>query len=298
MTPATPASRGIFGRWLKRFAVVVVGVYAGLAIVLATMQTSLIFPGAASQGRREAVVGPIEGSEIVELKTAGGEKVVAMFGPAETLDGKIRDDAKERPTILYFYGNGMCMADCEGEFLHFRRRGFNVLIPDFLGYGMSSGKPSEAGVYATADACFSHLSQRSDIDPAKIVPMGWSLGAAAAIHIASTHTVPCLVTVSAFTSMGDMAKKLFPYIPASLFLRHHFENAAKIKSIRVPTFIAHGTNDDLIPFEMSTKLAAAAGGKVTKYDVEDGHHNDVFDIGGEPLMNAIEHFINSYTDVQ
>src|SRR5204862_125479 len=163
-----------------------------------------------------------------------------------------------RPTLLYFYGNGMCMADCEGEFLKFRRRGFNVMVPDFLGYGMSGGKPSETGVYATADACYDHLLRRGDIDAKRIVPFGWSLGSAAAIHLASTRDVPAVVTVSAFTSMGDMAHNLLPYLPTRLVLKHRFENEQKLRKINRPIFIAHGTRDSIIPFAMSKKLAAAA----------------------------------------
>ncbi len=262
--------------------------------MLAVFQTYLIFPGHATQGRKDSIIRPFAGSELVELKTASGEKVVALFGAAMTENNRPLADAASRPTLLYFYGNGMCAADCEGEFLKFRERGFNVLIPDFLGYGMSGGKPSEAGVYATADAAFEHLLSRSDVDASKIVPMGWSLGAAAAIHVASTRKVPCLVTVSAFTSMADMGHHLFPYMPIRLLLRHHFENEAKIRGIHVPMFMAHGTVDDIIPFEMHGKLIAAAGGPVTKYVVEGGKHNDVFDVGGPEMLDAIAEFVTTY----
>ena len=68
----------------------------------------------------------------------------------------------------------MCMADCCGEFSHFRKRGFNMIVPDFIGYGMSGGNPSEQGVYATADAAFDYLVDRDDIDKQKIIPFGWS----------------------------------------------------------------------------------------------------------------------------
>src|SRR3954468_20758818 len=91
--------------------------YLGLAVVLALFQTQLIFPGAATQGRKDAIVRPFQGSELVDLRAAGGEKVVALFGPAMTPQGQPHPDARNRPTLLYFYGNGMCMADCEGEFL-------------------------------------------------------------------------------------------------------------------------------------------------------------------------------------
>lgn len=293
----TPKPRSGLRRLTKIALRVILIAYLGLCIVLAVFQTQMIFPGSASQGRKDSIVRPFAGAELVELKTKDGEKVAALFGGATTINNQPLSDAKSRPTLLYFYGNGMCMADCEGEFLHFRQRGFNVLIPDYLGYGMSSGKPSEQGVYATADAAYEHLAQRPDIDASKIIPFGWSLGGAAAIHIASSesfgHKVPCLVTVSAFTSMGDMAHHLFPYVPAKLFLKHHFENEQKLRTIHAPIFIAHGAQDDMIPFEMSNKLAAAAGGKVTKYDVNEGKHNDVFDVGGVEMLDAITAFVKA-----
>ena len=64
-----------------------------------------------------------------------------------------------------------------------------------------------------------------------------------------------------------------------------------------PVFLGHGTRDGIIPFEMSQKLAdaAAAGGcKVVKYDVDGGDHNDVFDVGGTGLLDAITQFVNEH----
>jgi pimeloyl-ACP methyl ester carboxylesterase len=288
---APPNRRAVLKKWAWKIGRVVVVAYLGLALVLALFQTYLIFPGAATQGRRDAVVTPIDGGEIVTLTAKTGDKVVALFGGALAPDGTPHPDAKNRPTLLYFYGNGMCLADCTADFMQLRRRGFNMMIPDFIGYGMSGGKPSETNVYATADACFDHLAQRPDVDATKIVPFGWSLGSAAAIHLASTRQIPRLVLVSAFTSVVDMGRRLFPYLPTSLLLRHRFENEAKIRGIKVPIFIAHGTRDSIIPFDMSEKLAAAAGGEVTKYDVKDGDHNDVFDIGSTGLLDGITAFL-------
>src|SRR4051794_27641690 len=123
--------------WIKRLLRIAVGIYLGLAIVLAVMQTWFIFPGAATQGRKDSIVRPFDGGEIVTLQAKSGEKITALFGRALTPQGKPHPDAANRPTIVYFYGNGMCMADCCGEFMKFRRRGFNMIVPDFLGYGMS-----------------------------------------------------------------------------------------------------------------------------------------------------------------
>jgi uncharacterized protein len=295
--------------WALKVARVAVIAYVGLAIVLALLQTQLIFPGASTQGTADATIDASQlgnGAELVTLATPSREKVVALFGRALDELGRPRADASSRPTLLHFYGNGMCMAYSAAEFEQFRRRGFNVMIPDYLGYGMSGGKPSEENVYATADACFDHLlsrAARGEIDGKKIVPTGWSLGAAAAFHLAATRgkeNVPCVVAVSAFTSVDAMARKLFPFLPTGMILRHHFDNAAKIRTIARPVFLAHGTRDGIIPFAMSNQLAdaaaggAAGGAKVTKYDVVGGDHNDVFDVGGRGLLDAIEAFVNEH----
>ena len=127
-------------------------IYLGVLLVFAALQTWMIFPGAATQGQRHAVVRPMPGTELVELTASTGDNVFALFGPALRVDGSPHPDARRRPTVIYFYGNGMCLADSIGEFNQLRRLGANVLVAEFIGYGMSGGKPSETGCYATADA--------------------------------------------------------------------------------------------------------------------------------------------------
>jgi fermentation-respiration switch protein FrsA (DUF1100 family) len=289
IAPARPKRR--LRRVFRSLIRIAVATYVGLAIVLAAFQTKLIFPGAATQGQRQAVVRPAEGAELLTLTTPEGERVAALFGAALSAQGQPLSDPRSRPTLLFFYGNGMCMADTIGEFMTFRRLGMNVMIPDYLGYGMSGGKPGEAGVYASADACYEHLQHRKDIDARSIIPVGWSLGAAAAVHLASEHPTPGLVTLSAFTSMGDMAHHLFPYMPTSLLLEHHFENERKLRAIKCPVLIVHGTRDRIVTFPMSAKLKSAAAGAVSYMPIEGGDHNDLFDVGGEALFQRIAQFV-------
>ena len=72
---------------------------------------------------------------------------------------------------------------------HFRRLGANVMIPDYVGYGLSGGSPSEAGCYATADTAYEHLKGRKDVDPGKIVAAGWSMGGGVAVDLAARRPV-------------------------------------------------------------------------------------------------------------
>ena len=75
----------------------VVAIYLGLLTVLYSFQTRMIFPGRSTQGQPFAEVRPRPGTELVTLKTGQGERVVALFGPAMTSDGRPDPDAAIAP---------------------------------------------------------------------------------------------------------------------------------------------------------------------------------------------------------
>ena len=279
--------------WVWRVVRVILLVYLGVCLVFSMLQTSLIFPGAASQGRPDAVVRSGKGRELLELKTPGGERVAAVFGAALTERAQPHPDARSRPTLLFFYGNGMCMAGAMPLFDDLRRLGFNVIVSDYLGYGMSGGQPGEAGVYATAEAVWEHAVARPDIDKAKIVPVGWSLGAAASIELASKKPAAGLVILSPFTSMADMARAVLPLFPSSMLLRHHFENERKLADVKVPILVIHGRRDSIIPFSMGQRLATLAGDRATFHPIDDADHNDLFDVGGAEMYETIRRFLDA-----
>ena len=129
------------GRWRGmcwRAARAAALVYLGVLLVLSMLQTWLIFPGAATQGRTDAIVPPMPGTELTRIQRPEGEIAVLFGSPIGQ-----HDPDQPRPTVLFFYGNGMCMADAIGEFNALRRRGANVVLADYCGYGMSGGEPGE-----------------------------------------------------------------------------------------------------------------------------------------------------------
>jgi len=261
---------------------------AGIVEVRASLESSFIFPGAATQGRPDTIVPPSGDYELVPLRTKDGTRIMAQFGRALDSRGAHLLDPGMRPTVIFFYGNGACLAYMGEVFNGFRRLGMNVLIPEYPGYGMSAGKPSEKGFYAAADAGYDYLAQRPDIDHERIVAAGWSMGSAVALDLASRRKVSSLVLVSAFTTLPSVARALVRWFPTSLIIRSRFDNLAKIPAVTCPIFIAHGTRDNLVPPVMSGQLAVAAKSRVTSFEVVGGGHNDVFEVGGVPLWEAIQ----------
>jgi fermentation-respiration switch protein FrsA (DUF1100 family) len=230
--------------------------------------------------------------ELLRLSTPQGERVAALFGPALLPDGRSHPDPLSRPALLYFYGNAMCLAYAEAEFERFRRLGLNVMIPDYLGYGQSSGKPSEIGCRETAETAYKSLCLRG-FSPSRIIVGGWSLGGAVAIDLASRRQVSGLIVLSTFTSTHDMASSIFPLPLPHWFFAHRFESLSKITSITCPILLGHGRRDPLVPFSMFERLAAAVQAPLTTLVIDGAEHNDFFDVGGKRIDEAIERFVES-----
>lgn len=287
-----PLPRAIFlGCW--RAVRLVLIAYLVVLLVISLSQTQLIFPGQSSRGRPASRVDPPAGTELVRLTTADGDRCVALFGPALGQDGRPAPDAASRPTFLYFYGNDSSIGDSLDLFEDFRRLGVNVLVPEYVGYGMSEGSAGEPGCYATAEAAYRHLLGRPDVDPRRILAVGWSLGGAVAIDLAAKHEVSGVIVLSTFTGMGEMAAIRYPFLPTSWLLRHRFENERKIRDVHAPILIVHGSRDDLIPPAMADRLASATGGRATRLDIPSAGHNDIFEAGGPRLFAAIGAFFRA-----
>jgi len=196
--------------------------------------------------------------------------------------------------MIYFYGNAMCLNHAMADFDRFRRLGLNVIIPEYVGYGMSGGTPSERGCQATADSAYDYLVSRRGIDPQQIIASGWSLGGAVAIDLAARRAVGGLIAFSTFTSTNDMALTIFPLKLPRWFFVHRFESLRKIPTIACPILLGHGRLDSLVPFAMFERLAAAAKTSVTTLVIEHAGHNDFYDEGGRRIDNAIATFVTQH----
>jgi pimeloyl-ACP methyl ester carboxylesterase len=256
--------------------------------LVSRMQVPLIFPGMSTQGTATARYEVPAGAERLELRAPGGERIEALFWPVATRPMRTPVGV---PTVIYFYGNGQCLAHALDQAELFRRCGANVLLADYLGYGLSEGQPSESNCYAVAEALYQYALTRTDIDNRRLVAAGWSMGAAVAIDLASRHSMSGLVTFSAYTSKLDLARRQFPDMRPET-LEHRFMSIEKIGGIHSPILLVHGRRDTLVPFAMSEELRQAARGKPLVYvPIDYAAHNDLFDIGAATIERQLQQFL-------
>jgi pimeloyl-ACP methyl ester carboxylesterase len=180
------------------------------------------------------------------------------------------------PWVVYFHGNGEQLSDLEGTADALQARGLGFLGVEYPGYGWAEGAPTEEGIYAAARSALAWLEKEQGVGPGRVVLLGRSLGSGVAVQMAQEGRGARLVLVSPYTSMGDMAAAVFPWLPGRLLVRDRFDSLSKVARLRVPTLVVHGTQDEVVPVVQGRRLAAAIAGGQALW-VEGAGHNDVLE---------------------
>lgn len=193
--------------------------------------------------------------------------------------------------LLYFHGNAGNIGDRAEIVSDLHRLGVQVFIFDYRGYGNSHGWPSEQGTYRDARAAYEVIRARyDDAERPPVVVYGRSLGGAMAVQLALDRPVRALVLEGAFTSTVDMARRLVPWYPARWMVRYRYDSAAKLPRVAIPKLIAHGRQDETVPFEMGRRLYDVAAEPKQFYELPGGH-NDIAWAQDRRYWEVLEQFV-------
>ena len=196
-------------------------------------------------------------------------------------------------TLLWFHGNsGNINRRLDNIKMLHDRVPVNVFIFDYRQYGRSEGKISEQGTYIDARAALAYLHSRNDINNDKIIFFGRSLGSAVAVELAVKEKCRALILETPFTSIKEMGKKLYPFLPFTFFLRTKYDSLSRIGDIKVSTLIMHGDKDELVPIEQGKMLYEKANDPKEFYTIPGAMHNDTHIVGGEEYFDVIRDFVN------
>lgn len=201
------------------------------------------------------------------------------------------------PTMLYFHGNYRNISNNLDHTQRLHQLGFNVLLVDYRGFGRSVGakQPSEALVYEDAEAAWHYLTKVRGVQPKRVFIYGHSLGGGIAINLATHHPEAAgLITESTFTSMSDMGKLDYAFLPIDWLLNQRFESLQKVASLKLPVLFIHGTWDKKIPVEMAKRLYAAAPPPKTLLLIDGGEHNNTGSIGWAEYQSGVTGFVKQH----
>jgi fermentation-respiration switch protein FrsA (DUF1100 family) len=217
---------------------------AHLRRVFARLQRSLLYPRGFARPHEELLTNvpdlerwslPIDDGaiEAVLLRAGGGEP---------------------RPAVVYAHGNAELIEYWVGPLSRYRdQHGIHLLLVEYRGYGRSGGKPSEPGITADFRAAYDRLAARPDVDAARIVGHGRSLGGGAIGTLAAGRPLAGLVFESTFTSVPEVV----PWAPARL-MPDRYDTRRVLRAFEGPVTLMHGSRDNTIPYPHAERLAEAA----------------------------------------
>lgn len=258
-----------------RRVVLVVGCLLLLMALLWVFQRRLVFLPAGGPVPPAATALP--GSADVTLGTDDGLTLGAWHLPAD----------EGEPTVLVLPGNAGNRADRAPLAAALSERGLGVLLVDYRGYGGNDGAPSEQGLRRDARAARAFLVDDAGVPPERLVYLGESLGAAVAADLATEHPPSSLVLRSPFTSLADVGRVHYPFLPVRALLRDRFDVEAAVRQVDVPVVVVLGTGDGIVPPEQSRSVARAAGGPTRVVEVDGADHNDPELASGAALVRAV-----------
>jgi fermentation-respiration switch protein FrsA (DUF1100 family) len=266
------ASKVIFGRRrILNLILCILFVYAGLACLMFQFQRHFIYY-------------PDKVRVIPASVGAAGMEVIAVQ-PAnmkESIDGWYQPPADpSQPVIIYFHGNALSISSYYSRIQPFLKAGYGVLLAEYRGYGGNPGRPTERGLYADAEAYYQWLIQKGKIPGNRIVLYGLSLGTGVAVEQAVRHPdAMALILEAPFTSLPDLARPSYFYLPVDLLILDRYSSGRKIGKIDLPLLVMQGARDMVVPPALGKKLFNLANQPKTFKAYAEAGHNDVIDHGG------------------
>ncbi len=228
----------------------------------------------------------LPGGRDVVLRTEDGLDLGAWYFPPVEGD---RGQA-----ILFAPGNGGHREGRATLFVALAQRGFAVLGMDYRGYGGNPGSPSEDGLAADARAAAAFL-RAEGFAPEQTIYLGESMGTAVVSRLATTDPPAAIALRSPFTSLAEVAKRLYSWLPVDLLLRDRFEEIGHLREVRVPVTVIRGTADSIVPNSLSAQVAQAVPMLFEDLELPGAEHNDMVMVGpvvADAVVRLADHVID------
>ncbi len=200
--------------------------------------------------------------EEINIESPSGNRLNGLFFRADSAKG----------IVVYFHGNGGSLDSWGSVSDDFLPLHYSLLITDYAGYGKSKGEISERNLFTDAHAVYDYVKSKYPED--EIIIYGRSIGTGIAAHLAMESRPRELILEAPYYSMKDLSSHIYPFLP-SFILRYPLRTDQFLPRITCPVTIFHGTDDEVIYAESSSKLKTLLKPGDQLYFINGGHHNDL-----------------------
>jgi uncharacterized protein len=274
-------------------------------------------------GGSSAAAASIEGSEEQQKKVAQlmkwteqqeFEMVQIKSYDGLTLKGRFlkNPDSNGKVVILAhgYKGSGEQMPGITKDYFDL---GYDVLKPDARGHGMSEGDYIGYGWHDRKDYVDWIDFLIKEKKENSIFLHGFSMGAATVLMTSGEklpEEVKGIIADSGYTTVkAELSHQLkylynlpaFPLMEVTSVITniragYTFEEASAIESVKknkLPLFIIHGDQDELVPTEMANEIYNAASSEKDLWIVKGAGHTEAYTVAEEEYKNRLQVFLDT-----
>ena len=294
----TPGVLGKLKRHVLRLLLLVGFAYLAICLMLAFLQRKLIYVPTKGAVRVEESGFSEDRIEEVFLRVDDNVELHGWYCQCEPTS--LRSHAK---LAILFPGNAGNRLKRTWWMEEFHEKGCHTLIFDYRAYGGSGGSPSEEKIASDSLKIWEFATNELGFSHDQIVISGQSLGGGVATRLACQkcveQTPPAgLILQATFTSLVDVAKFNYPWLPVSSLLVERYPSVERIGDVTCPVLVIHGRRDRIVPYELGEQLFSAAPEKsqsgVAKQFVElqEAGHNDIPYVAADDVTVATHQFLD------
>lgn len=210
----------------------------------------------------------------------------------ETLHAWWLEAPEPRAQVLFFHGNGGNLSLWLDVIVEGRRRGFSVLAIDYRGYGASTGRPSEKGLYRDAEAAARYLAERLKRSTSPVIYWGRSIGSPVAAHAATVIPPEGLVLESPMPNVRTLLRTNPVMWLLSFLSSYRFPTSRFLEKYDGALLVIHGDRDSIVPFRAGRQVYDhAPTSRKTFVQIDGADHNDLHVVNPAGYWRAIDVFV-------
>lgn len=194
-------------------------------------------------------------------------------------------DSMAKGVVLFFHGNRFNVEHYSKYAPYFAKNGYECWMPDYPGYGRSTGELSIKGLEELAQQLYKMA--RAKYPASQIIIYGKSLGTGIASYLASIKECKQVVLETPYYSLTSIADNYLFFLPMKYITRYNLENNLYFSNIKAPITVLHGSNDEIISLANAGSLLAFMKPTDAFYVIDGGKHNSL------PDYDLYHHVIDS-----
>lgn len=192
------------------------------------------------------------------------------------------DSNTAKGLVVYFHGNTQNVEHYASYASFFTKRGYEVWMPDYPGFGKSTGSIDEKKLYSQADQVIKLALTKFGND--SLIIYGKSFGTGIAAYVASYIKPNCLILEAPYYSIPSLFRNYLFLYPVTAMSKYKLPVGEYLEDVKNSVVIFHGKKDCLIPYREAAQLKEVMKLGDRFVTIDKGSHNDLTNFDGYKLV--------------